>query len=183
MEERCFMHRHDLLKKMNEYKEQTELAQNFVDFIEKYDDCFERSNTYGHITASCWLVDGSGSKVLLTHHRKLNMWLQPGGHCDGESDVLAVALKEAQEETGIQSWKFLDKKIFDIDCHEIPSHKNDPPHYHFDVRFVMVCGEDEGYIVSEESHDLAWVPLTELKEYTTEESILRMAKKWQALKP
>ena len=110
------------------------------------------------------------------------MWLQPGGHADGDSDVVAVALKEAQEETGIVDWVFVDSKIFDIDCHVIPARKNEPQHFHFDVRFVMMAQTTEDYIVSKESHDLAWVPLKNLVDYTIEESILRMAEKWNGVK-
>ncbi|MCH2206145.1 MAG: NUDIX hydrolase [Lentisphaerales bacterium] len=176
------MYRQKLLKLLDEYKEQQFLKKKFVEFIENHTDCFERSNEYGHMTASSWLVNNSGDKVLLTHHRKLDMWLQPGGHCDGDADVASVALKEAQEETGIQDWKFKDRKIFDIDCHVIPARKSEPQHYHFDVRFVMVAQSNENYVVSEESHDLARVPLKSLADYTTEESIVRMAEKWYKLK-
>lgn len=176
------MHRQQLIKLLEAYKEQESLKETFLDFINKFEDCFHRSNEYGHMTASGWLVDEGGSKVLLTHHRKLNMWLQPGGHCDGESDVFAVALKEAQEETGILDWQAHGNEIFDIDLHRIPARKNEPEHYHFDVRFVLIASGSEDYTVSEESHDLAWVPLENLSDYTTEESIVRMAKKWLKLK-
>ena len=177
------MHRQQLLNLLSEYNDQSHLKQRFIDFIEKYEDCFSRENTYGHITGSCWLLDRTGEKTLLTHHRKLNMWLQPGGHCDGDSDVTAVSLKEAIEETGIERWDFVDGKIFDIDCHEIPARKDEPGHFHFDIRFAMICGESEKYTVSEESHDLAWVPLQDLQSYTKEESILRMARKWEVTQP
>ena len=84
---------------MKQYPEQVEVRSKFINFIEEYEDCFDRENEYGHFTGSGWLVNKQGDKVLLTHHRKLNMWLQPGGHCDGESDVAKVALTEAVEET------------------------------------------------------------------------------------
>lgn len=173
------MHRNKVLNLLNQYPEQDEIKRKFISFVEENDKCFDRENNYGHFTGSGWLVNKNGDKVLLTHHRKLNMWLQPGGHCDGESDVAKVALTEAIEETGIESWKFVDEAIFDIDCHLIPARKTEPEHFHFDIRFVFVCGENEDYIVSEESHDLAWVPIDKLADYTTEESIVRMAQKWQ----
>ena len=172
------MHRQKLIKLLEAYQEQESLKEIFLNFINKFEDCFHRSNEYGHMTASGWLLDKTGMKVLLTHHRKLDMWLQPGGHCDGESDVFEVALKEAQEETGILDWEAGDKEIFDIDLHIIPARKNESEHYHFDVRFILITKGSETYKVSEESHDLAWVPLDNLAEYTTEESIVRMAKKW-----
>ena len=172
------MHRQTILSLLEAYDDQLSLRNKFINFINEHKNCFDRENEFGHLTASGWLVDKAGKKVLLTHHKKLNMWLQPGGHCDGECDVASVALKEAQEETGILDWQFLDGKIFDIDCHTIPARKKEPEHYHFDIRFVMLSQDAEEYVVSEESHDLAWVPLDQLEKYTQEESILRMARKW-----
>ena len=93
--------------------------------------CFERSLDKDHFTASSWLIDKSANKVLLMHHRKLDKWLQLGGHADGDSNLLRVAIKEAQEESGIQDIKPVHKHIFDIDIHDVPGHR------HFDVRFLL----------------------------------------------
>ena len=139
---------------------------------------FKRQLEEGHMTASAWLISADGKRVLLTHHRKLNLWLQPGGHCEGDADIRRVALKEAQEESGIDQWDFVSEEIFDIDIHEIPAHRQEPAHYHYDVRFLLQAVGNEDYVVSEESHDLAWVELEKLSAYTDEESILRMARKW-----
>jgi len=171
------MHRNNLLDLLNSYEGEPEAKNKIIAFVKANSDCFERSNTYGHITSSSWLLSNDLRKVLLTHHRKLDKWLQPGGHCDGESDVPASALREAVEESGIDKWEFLTEEIFDLDVHLIPARKEDPEHFHFDVRFVFRATASEDYIVSEESHDLAWVPLTEVLSYTDEESILRMVEK------
>ena len=175
------MKRNQLLSLLQNYQGEASTKERLINFIESNPDCFERTNLSGHITASCWLVSQDGEKVLLTHHRKLDKWLQPGGHCDGDSDVLRAAMKEAVEESGIDQWEVVSEDVFDIDIHAIPARKNEPEHFHYDVRFVFRAKENEEYIVSEESHDLAWVENSRLSEYTDEESMHRMNRKWQAL--
>ena len=144
---------------------------------------YVRERLAGHFTASCWLVDRSGDKALLTHHRKLGMWLQLGGHADGERDLQVVALKEAEEESGLSGLS-IAAGIFDLDRHWIPEHKGVPAHWHYDVRYVVHAGEDEAYTVSEESHDLAWRTIADLAvEVGIDASVQRMARKWLARKP
>ncbi|HSD18197.1 MAG TPA: NUDIX hydrolase [Thermomonas sp.] len=141
---------------------------------------YARERLAGHFTASCWLVDRTGERILMTHHRKLGMWLQLGGHADGERDLQLVALKEAEEESGLGGLS-VDAGIFDLDRHWIPEHKGVPAHWHYDVRYVVHAGEDESYTVSEESHDLAWRNIAELAvEAGTDASVQRMARKWLA---
>ena len=139
---------------------------------------YVRERLAGHFTASCWLVDRSGDRALLTHHRKLGMWLQLGGHADGERDLQVVALKEAEEESGLSGLS-IAAGIFDLDRHWIPEHKGVPAHWHYDVRYVVHAGEDEAYTVSEESHDLAWRTIADLAvEVGIDASVQRMARKW-----
>ncbi len=96
-------------------------------FIDSHPDCFERSCQVGHITGSAWIVNRAGDRVLLTHHRKLGRWLQPGGHSDGDPDTLEVALREAREESGLDV-RALDEAIFDLDVHLIPARGHEPAH-------------------------------------------------------
>ncbi|GAA5081609.1 NUDIX hydrolase [Lysobacter panacisoli] len=141
-------------------------------------DPFSRERLGGHFTASSWLVDRSGTRVLLTHHRKLERWLQLGGHADGDRDLARVALREAEEESGL-SGLTVEPEMFDLDRHWIPERGDVPGHWHYDVRYVVHAGDDEGYVVSEESHDLAWRSIDEiLADASSDESMLRMAKKW-----
>jgi 8-oxo-dGTP pyrophosphatase MutT (NUDIX family) len=174
------VHREPLIELIREYglrhPDEDQVVQRFLGFLLEHERCFERDCWAGHITGSAWLVNGSGTHVLLTHHRKLDRWLQVGGHSDGVADTLTVAITEAEEESGLPV-RVLDKRIFDLDVHEIPARKSDPAHYHYDVRFVLEARE-ENFQVSPESHDLAWVPVDGLREYTGEESVLRMARKW-----
>jgi 8-oxo-dGTP pyrophosphatase MutT (NUDIX family) len=110
----------------------------------------------GHFTGSAWVVSADGERALLMHHRKLDIWVQPGGHADGDGDLAAVALREAEEETGLRDLH-IEGGVFDLDRHLIPARKADPAHFHYDVRFVVRAGADEGFVVNEESHALAWI--------------------------
>jgi ADP-ribose pyrophosphatase YjhB (NUDIX family) len=143
-------------------------------------DAFRRERLAGHLTGSAWLVDRSGRRVLLTHHRKLDRWLQPGGHADGDRDLARVALTEACEETGLPDLR-VEPLIFDIDRHLIPARGDVPAHWHYDVRHVVRAGEVEAYVVSEESHDLAWRGIDAIAgDAAADPSMHRMARKWLA---
>jgi 8-oxo-dGTP pyrophosphatase MutT (NUDIX family) len=148
----------------------------FESLLLKYDNCFERSLLLGHITASAFILDNSKQHVLLMHHAKLNKWLQPGGHCDGNRNTVEVAKKEVLEETGIKI-KITDVDIFDLDIHVIPERKGVQTHEHFDVRFLFIVPDNTPYVQNEESLALKWIPIQNIKEYTNEESILRMVEK------
>lgn len=134
----------------------------------------------GHITGSAFVLSPDGASVLLTHHRKLDKWLQLGGHCDGIADVRFVAMKEAYEESGLARITCLSDTVFDVDIHEIPARGEEPAHLHLDIRYLMQARVGEPQ-VSDESHDLAWVPLADMESYSTEPSLLRMRNKVQRL--
>lgn len=176
------MHRAPLLHSLADYSsrhpDEAEVTRRFLSFVSDHQDCLERSLLMGHLTGSAWIVNARGDATLLTHHRKLDIWVQPGGHADGEPDLLKVALKEAVEETGLQPLEPVDHRIFDLDIHLIPDRGNVPAHYHYDVRFALQHNGDGVFTVSEESHDLAWVSLDQLSDYTKEVSLHRMAEKW-----
>ena len=97
-------------------------------------------------------------KSLLNFHKKLNRWLQFGGHSDGCPDTWEVALREAIEETGMKDIDFAMLDIFDIDVHPIPENlkKNEPEHLHYDIRFLLKAKSDE-FVISDESNNLKWV--------------------------
>lgn len=178
------VHRQPLLDQLLTYRsrhpEEAETVDRFIAFVREQPRCFERSLAMGHVTGSAWIVDGEGTRVLLTHHRKLDCWLQLGGHADGDPDVGAVALREAQEESGIADFLPEDDGIFDLDIHPIPARGEVPGHDHYDVRYVLRVEGRPMYVVSEESHDLQWVSADGIDAYSTEESMLRMARKWSA---
>ena len=150
-------------------------------FLRRQPRCFERDCfDDGHVTGSAWVVDGPASRVLLTHHRKLGKWLQPGGHSDGDPDTLAVARREAEEETGL-AVRSIDDRVLDVDIHVFPARGTDPAHLHYDVRFAFVVEGSDRFRVGPESVDLAWIDVDVLREVTDEESVLRMARKFADL--
>ncbi len=152
------------------------MRERIIDFVSRHEDCFERAQQAGHVTASAWVVNASRTRALLVHHARLNRWLQPGGHCDGEADVLAVALRETLEETGLEAAP-VGGGIFDVDAHEIPARKQEPAHVHYDIRFLLEADDRAEVVVSHESHDVRWVALGEVAALNTDESVLRLVAK------
>jgi 8-oxo-dGTP pyrophosphatase MutT (NUDIX family) len=175
------MHRAPLLGKLARYAPQagheSEMADRMRRFVEEHADCFERSLRTGHITASAWIVNPGRTHALLTHHRKLDKWLQVGGHADGDPDVLRVALREAREESNLTEIRVISEDIFDVDIHTIPARGGEPEHLHHDVRFLFEASSLEPLIVSGESHALAWVEMERIEQLNPEESVMRMVAK------
>jgi len=140
---------------------------------------YVRDRLDGHFTASAWLVDRTGTRVLLTHHRKLGRWLQLGGHADGDEDLARVALTEAREESGLPGL-VVEPALFDLDRHWIPPRGGVPGHWHYDARYVVRAGADERFVVSAESLDLAWRMIAEVVgDPDADPSLRRMARKWR----
>lgn len=183
---RYFMKKLSLIELLHRYvpsyPEEREDKVEIVKFLENEPDAFERTLEKGHITASAWLLSKDGKSALLMLHTKLNKWLQLGGHCDGDKDVLSVAIKEAQEESGIEDIVPLSTDIFDIGIHLIPdNNKGEKEHVHYDIRFLLQVASDEKVIQNAESKELRWVDMN-IKNLPTEEpSIVRMVQKWQKI--
>lgn len=179
-------------------EDQCQTLAELRNFIKSEPSCFLRECLLGHVTGSAFVVNSDFSKVLFTYHAKLKKWLQLGGHCDGDFIVHNVAMREANEESGILNLEFIDflnfPKIFtsedllqqtpvpfDIDIHIIPARINEPTHKHFDIRYLLIAKEDENIIISEESLDLKWIPINNVIQYTKEPSTLRQVEKFKAL--
>ncbi len=114
----------------------------------------------GHVTASCFIVDPSSKRVLLHHHRRLNRWLQMGGHIESGETAIQAALREGSEESGLSDLELLSDGVFDVDVHDIPAGKGEPEHLHFDVRYVVRTSRPESIMIDRaESNELAWVEL------------------------
>lgn len=179
------MHRAPLIELLNNYhptfEEEITFKQQLIAFVKQYPDCFERSLEIGHITASSWLLSTDGTAALLMHHAKLNNWFQLGGHCDGNADVLAVAIQEAQEESGIKSIVPVSTEIFDIDIHPIPANSREKAHAHYDVRFLLQVTSDEQVIQNRESQELRWITKHAAQLPTRSRSVVRMFNKWCCL--
>ncbi|UBM59425.1 NUDIX hydrolase [Marinilongibacter aquaticus] len=166
----------ETLKNYNPYNE-TEARDCFrmIELLNTYENCFSRDLLFAHFTASSWVTNFDESEVLLIHHKKLNRWLQPGGHCDGDENVKAVAEKELLEETGLICEA--EPHIFDLDIHAIPERKGVPAHEHFDIRFLFKADSRQALIQNHETNALKWIPIEELNAYCTEDSMLRMRDK------
>ena len=168
---------HQLSQYASEYAEEKLFALQFLELL-SHPNAFQRDHLPGHITGSSWIVDPSRNYALLVHHGTLERWLQPGGHADGEEDVLNVALREAQEETGVIKFNLLQENIFDLDIHPIPERRGFPQHLHYDIRFLFEADLNTRVVVSEESHDVKWIALETLPQLTNNNtSVMRMANK------
>lgn len=161
----------------------------YREFVESTQECCERSHLEGHCTGSALVVCPKFERVLLLFHPFLQRWLQPGGHADGDPDLLQVALKEAFEETGIPMENLhpvpLGGKLrvpLDLDIHPIPSRHREPAHFHYDMRFLIQA--DPSIPIIPESQDLQveWMSLNQVADKTDEESVLRMVRKVESLR-
>ena len=138
--------------------EQEQRRTEILEWIDTHDDALYRTCLDGHLTGSAVVIDPSRPATLLIHHKKLQMWLQPGGHADGEGDLAQVALREAEEETGLRGLTVLTPAV-DLDIHGIPARGDEPEHLHLDVRFVVLA--QPGSIADPdeiETMGAAWVP-------------------------
>jgi ADP-ribose pyrophosphatase YjhB (NUDIX family) len=175
------MHRQLLAHRLAQHTpyddDEARMLEQTIRFVTEYEDCFERSLKVGHITGSAWILDLDRSHALLTHHRKLGRWLQLGGHSDGDVNTLNVALREGAEESGLRTLRPVAETVFDVDVHLIPARKDEPAHYHYDVRFLLEADRHIPLTISEESRELAWVPLGEIHHLASDASIQRMVAK------
>jgi len=178
------VHRDLLLNLLDRYRPpdepQRDIRDRMVAFVRANERCFDRRLPEGHVTASAWLVNAPTTHALLTHHRKLEKWLQLGGHADGETDPLQIALREIREESGLERLvPLLGGQVFDVDIHPIPAIDDVPVHAHYDVRFLVKQAGDEALRLGEESHALTWFTPAEVRRLHTDESVLRLCEKWQ----
>ncbi len=170
----------DLVKKLERYCREKHArkatAAQILAFVKSTENCFERTHTAGHITGSAWLLNPTGDKALMSLHRKLKRWVQPGGHADGQCDTLSVALREAEEESGISGISPISEDIFDIDIHPIPARPGEEAHYHYDIRYLLRAPH-ENVVISDESDALEWWSAADFaaRREETDEAVLRMA--------
>jgi 8-oxo-dGTP pyrophosphatase MutT (NUDIX family) len=185
------MSRQPLLHMLARYREafpaEAEMVDRICRLVESHANCFDRTCRPGHITGAAWILSTDRRRSLLTHHRKLDRWLQLGGHADGQWHVEEVAIREAREESGITRFDIVPVNgvvmPFDVDVHVIPARYDssgqmiEDAHEHHDIRFLMVAHSDDEITVSDESHEVAWFTADEVLQRTNEESIVRMLHK------
>ena len=166
---------------LSERPEEAPARQRMLDLLDHEPRCFHRDAFPGHFTAAALVLSADGGKALLTHHRKLDRWLQFGGHCDGEEDVLGAARREAWEESGVEGLVVASERPFDLDIHPIPAIGNEPAHEHYDVRWVLIAPEGAVPVCSHESRELRWFTPDEAKALPPDGGMGRMVEKWRAL--
>lgn len=181
------MHREDLLKLLDDHEthfmEEAGYVQRARRWILANPKIFDRKQST-HVTASAWVVNPDCTRVFMVHHGRLHQWFQPGGHADGDNDVMRVALREASEESGLDAEhiRLQSQRIFDVDIHWVPDTEVAPAHGHIDIRFLVEA--DDGLPVpgSHESHEVRWIALHEATTYNSNRSTWRMVEKTRRLR-
>jgi 8-oxo-dGTP pyrophosphatase MutT (NUDIX family) len=185
------MHRRPLLEILARYRRafpgESPVVDRICALVESHRDCFQRNCRPGHITGAAWILSPNRRRCLLAHHRKLERWLQLGGHADGQWSIENVALREAREESGLAAFEILpiggEFLPLDVDVHVIPPRFNahgqmiEDAHEHHDIRFLLVAKSEDDIRTSDESHEVAWFTPDEIIALTHEESVLRMLRK------
>ena len=158
------------------HDEQAACRRQILDWIERFPETAHRRECLdGHLTASSLVLDPAGQRVLLLHHRKLAKWLQPGGHCDGDANLPGVALREAEEETGIDGL-MVEPVPIDLDIHEIPARGDVPAHLHLDTRFVVIAPPGVEPRQNHESNAVRWFSLDEAFAMAGDDSVERLVR-------
>jgi 8-oxo-dGTP pyrophosphatase MutT (NUDIX family) len=148
----------------------TEMLDLAAGAVDPFDRCSYRP---GHFTASGFAVHPAGDRVLLIHHAKIGIWVQPGGHVEpDDATVIEAARREIEEETGAVDLRPVSDGIFDIDVHVFPQKAEQPEHRHYDVRFAFVAPA-AGLGSSSEVLDVRWVTLDEAHDLGVDRSVIR----------
>jgi 8-oxo-dGTP pyrophosphatase MutT (NUDIX family) len=149
--------------------------RTILQFLNDHPDALARSCSDGHLTGSGMVVDQASFRVLLLLHTKLRLWLQPGGHADGEGDLAAVALAECTEETGIDGLRIVVPAI-DLDVHRVEP-PGERPHLHLDARYLVIAPPGAHAPGNHESLERRWLHLDELSGLELDAGTIRLAER------
>ena len=182
------MHRQELLSLLQQHRtrfiDEAAYIRRAIMFVEEHEDIFYRELWPAHVTGSAWVVSPDRSRVLMMPHRKHDQWFPPGGHADGDADILRVALRETAEETGMEpsQVRLLSSDVFDVDIHTIPAIGDEPQHEHIDARFLVEIDDSLEVPGNDESHEVIWVDLYNVSHYNNNRSTYRMLEKTRRMR-
>lgn len=146
-----------------------------LDLLDGHTEALVRTCRPGHLTGSALVADPADRRILLMFHSKLERWLQPGGHADGDGDLARVALREATEETGIAGLQISEPPV-DLDIHRVEPPAEDP-HEHHDVRYLVVAPPGAEAVGNHESREIRWVDVGELPGMGVDPGLVRLAER------
>ena len=162
------------LEEFEPYNEQEEVDKKIIlDYINNFDDTLTRQNKYGHFTSSAFVLNKERTKILMVYHKIYNSWAWPGGHSDGDSNLLNVAMKEAKEETGIKNVIPIFKNIYSIEIISVNGHEKSEKyissHVHLNVTYLLEADENEKiHIKEDENSGVKWIPIDNVLDLTSE---------------
>ena len=162
------------IEKFNQYNEQEEVEKRIMlKYIDDFDNVLTRQNEYGHFTSSAFILNKERTKILMIYHKIYNSWAWTGGHSDGDSDLLYVAMKEAKEETGITNVKPIKDDIYSLEIINVNGHekrgKYVGSHVHLNVTYLLEADENEEIRIKEdENSGVKWIPIDEITKYSSE---------------
>ncbi len=144
--------------------------EQFLRFIDTFDDVLTRDNIFGHFSASAFLVNKKRNKMIVVYHIINDGWIYQGGHADGDDNLLSVAVREVEEETGLKA-KILDENIYAIQSAPVKGHiksgKYVSSHIHFDVLYLMEADDRSPLKYKEnESKGVKWISFEEADDKT-----------------
>ena len=170
------------IKRYKSYNEQEQKDKEIIlTCISRFDDIWTRSNELAHLTSSAFVVNKDRDKVLMVHHNIYNAWSWTGGHADGDRDLLAVALRELREETGIHAAE-PTAGIFSLDVLPVLAHRRRghyvPAHLHLSVAFLVTADESKPLVVKEDENSaVKWVPANKVIGSTNEPHMQKLYEK------
>lgn len=174
---------YDLINDYQPFDEhEIEVKKAMLQFINNNEDVLTRDNKIGHFASSAWIVNKERTKVLMIYHNLYKSWAWVGGHADGDSDLLHVALKETEEETGLTNVKVLDNNLFGINISPVEEHIKRGnlvnTHLHLDVVYLLEADEEDTIRIKEdENSDIKWIDIDKIDELNIEEVMLPVYKR------
>lgn len=173
----------DSIKKYNPYNEQEKKDKEIIlQCIDTFNNILTRDNEIAHITSSAFVVNKTKDKVLMVYHNIYNSWSWTGGHADGEEDLLAVAIREVSEETGVKNIQPVISDIFSLDILTVIGHikrgKYVAPHLHLSIAYLVEADENQKLVVKEdENSGVKWIPIEEVNTYSNEPHMQKVYQK------